>query len=149
VNDRRQFVRMLGSLAAAQLLPAPASAQSDVFSPLIAAFAGGAAVTHGRVKLDIPLLAENGNAAPLRISVDSPMSAADHVERIVVLSEKNPRPVVATFHLGPRSGRALVATRVRLNGTQRLMAVARMSDGTCWSGFADVVVTSTACWDES
>jgi sulfur-oxidizing protein SoxY len=149
MNDRRQFVCLLGSLAAAQLLPTLASAQSDVFAPLIAGFTGGAPVTHGRVTLDIPPLAENGNAVPLRIGVDSPMSAADHVDRIIVLSEKNPRPVVATFHLGPRVGRALIATRVRLNGTQRVMAIARLSDGTFWSGLADVVVTSTACWDES
>jgi sulfur-oxidizing protein SoxY len=99
--------------------------------------------------LEIPLLADNGNAVPLRISVDSAMSASDHVQRITVLSEKNPRPVIATFHLGPGAGRAQVATRVRLNGAQRLMAIAQLSDGTFWSGFADVVVTSTACWDES
>ena len=147
--DRRQFVCAIGSLAVAQLIPAHASAQTDTFAPLIAGLTGGAPVTHGRVTLEIPLLADNGNAVPLRISVDSAMSAADHVQRITVLSEKNPRPVIATFHLGPSAGRALVATRVRLNGAQRLMAIAQLSDGTFWSGFADVVVTSTACWDES
>ncbi len=147
--DRRQFVRALGALAAAQLLPAPAFAQSDTFAPLIAAFTGGAATQPGRVKLESPLLADNGNAVPLRISVDSAMIAADHVQRIVLLSEKNPRPVIATFHLGARAGRALITTRVRLNGAQRLMAIAQMSDGTFWSGHADVIVTSTACWDES
>jgi sulfur-oxidizing protein SoxY len=147
--DRRQFVCAIGSLAVAPLIPARASAQTDTFAPLIAGFAGGAPVSHGRVMLEIPLLADNGNAVPLRISVDSAMSAADHVQRITVLSEKNPRPVIATFHLGPGAGRAQVATRVRLNGAQRLMAIAQLSDGTFWSGFADVVVTSTACWDES
>jgi sulfur-oxidizing protein SoxY len=147
--NRRQFVCALSSVAAAQLIPTHASAQSDTFAPLIAAFTGGAPVRHGRVTLEIPLLADNGNAVPLRISVDSAMSAADHVQKITVLSEKNPRPVIATFHLGPYAGRALVATRVRLNGAQRVMAIAQLSDGTFWSGSADVVVTSTACWDES
>ena len=147
--DRRQFVCALGGLAAAQLIPLPAWAQTDAFAPLIAAFTGGAPVRQGRVTLETPLLADNGNAVPLKISVDSAMSAADHVQRITVLAEKNPRPVIATFHLGPRSGRALIATRVRLSGAQRLMAIAQLSDGTFWSGFADVVVTSTACWDES
>ena len=98
--------------------------------------------------VDTATLADNGNAVPLRIVVDSAMSAADHVQRIVVLSEKNPRPVIATFHLGPRAGRAVVTTRVRLNGAQRVMAVAQLSDGTFWAGAADVIVTSTACWDE-
>ena len=147
--NRRQFICALGSCAAAQLIAAPASAQSDPFAPLIAGFTGGAPVRHGRVTLETPLLADNGNAVALRISVDSAMSAADHVQRIILLSEKNPRPVIATFHLGPRAGRALIATRVRLNGAQRLMAIAQLSDGTFWSGSADVIVTSTACWDES
>ncbi len=116
---------------------------------MIAGFTRGAPVREGRVRLEIPPLADNGNAVPLRISVDSAMSAADYVQRITVLAEKNPRPVIATFYLGPRAGRALVATRIRLNGAQRLMAIAQLSDGTFWSASADVIVTSSACWDES
>jgi sulfur-oxidizing protein SoxY len=146
--DRRRFVCALGGLAAAPLIPAAALAQTDTFAPLIAAFTGGAPVRQGRVTVDTPTLADNGNAVPLRIVVDSAMSATDHVQRIVVLSEKNPRPVIATFHLGPRAGRAVVTTRVRLNGAQRLMAVAQLADGSFWAGSADVIVTSTACWDE-
>jgi sulfur-oxidizing protein SoxY len=146
--DRRRFVCALGGLAAAPLIPAAALAQTDPFAPLIGAFTGGAPVRQGRVTVDTPTLADNGNAVPLRIVVDSPMSATDYVQRIVVLSEKNPRPVIATFHLGPRAGRAAVTTRVRLNGAQRLMAVAQLADGTFWAGAADVIVTSTACWDE-
>jgi sulfur-oxidizing protein SoxY len=146
--DRRQFVCAMSGLAVAPLLPASASAQSDPFAPLIAAFTGGAPVRQGRVTVDTPSLADNGNAVPLRIVVDSAMSAADHVQRIILLSEKNPRPVIATFHLGPRAGRAVVTTRVRLNGAQRLMAIAELADGTFWAGSADVIVTSTACWDE-
>ena len=147
--DRRQFVCAISCLAAAPLLPGEANAQSDPFAPLIAEFTGGAPVRPGRVRLEIPPLADNGNAVPLRISVDSAMNATDHVQRITVLSEKNPRPVIATFHLGQRTGRAQVATRIRLNGAQRLMAIAQLSDGTFWSGSADVIVTSSACWDES
>ena len=146
--DRRQFVCAMSGLAVAPLIPASASAQSDPFAPLIAAFTGGAPVRQGRVTLDTPTLADNGNAVPLRIVVDSAMTAADHVQRITVLSEKNPRPVIATFHLGPHAGRAVVTTRVRLNGAQRLVAVAQFADGTFWAGAADVIVTSTACWDE-
>jgi sulfur-oxidizing protein SoxY len=147
--NRREFVCALSSIALAPLMPVPAWAQADPFAPLIAAFTGGAPVRQGRVKVDTPTLADNGNAVPLRIVVDSAMNAADHVQRIILLSEKNPRPVIATFHLGPHAGRAVVTTRVRLNGAQRLMAVAGLADGTFWAGSADVIVTSTACWDES
>ena len=85
----------------------------------------------------------------LKVSVASPMTAADHVRSVTVLSGRNPRPVVATFHLGPKAGRAEVFTRVRLNGSQRLLAVAQLSDGSFWSGSAEVVVTEAACLDES
>jgi sulfur-oxidizing protein SoxY len=140
---------MMG-LAAVPLLPRLARAQTaDVFAPLVAAFTGGAAVTPGRVRLEMPVFADNANVVPLRVSVDSPMTATDHVRRITLLSEKNPRPVMATFHFGPYSGRAVIATRVRLNGAQRIMAIAHLSDNTYWSGHADVIVTSSACWDES
>jgi sulfur-oxidizing protein SoxY len=77
------------------------------------------------------------------------MSAHDYVRTITVLSDRNPRPLVATYHLGPRAGRAQVATRVRLNGSQRLWALAELSDGSFWSGHADVVVTESACLDDS
>ena len=74
---------------------------------------------------DIPRLADNGHSVPLKISVESPMTAADHVRSITLLSEKNPRPVMATFRLSPNAGRAEVITRVRLNGSQRLLALAQ------------------------
>jgi sulfur-oxidizing protein SoxY len=99
--------------------------------------------------VDTPLLADNGHSVPLKISVASPMTTVDHVRSITVLSGRNPRPVVATFHLGPNAGRAEVSTRVRLNGSQRLLAVAQLSDGSFWSGNAEVVVTEAACLDES
>ena len=147
--DRREFVCAISGLAAAQFLPACAYAQEDVFAPLLASIAKGATVQPGRVMLETPLLADNGNSVPLEISVDSPMTAADHVARIVLLSEKNPRPVMATFYLGPRAGKARIVTRVRLAGAQRIMAVAQLSNGSFWSGHVDVIVTSTACWDAS
>ncbi len=147
--NRRQFVCAMGGIAVAPLIPASALAQADPFAPLIAKFTGGAPVREGRVTVDTPTLADNGNAVPLRIVVDSAMNAADHVQRIILLSEKNPRPIMATFHLGPHAGRAVVTTRVRLNGAQRLVAVAQLADGTFWTGSASVIVTSTACWDES
>ena len=109
----------------------------------------GAAIKPGRVKIELPQLAENGNSVPLKLSVESPMTAADHVKMIYVFSEKNPVSNMVRFHLGPRSGTARVQTSIRLAATQRITAVARMSDGSLWSGAADVVVTQAACLDET
>lgn len=115
--------------------------------PLIESVTGGAAVREGRVTLEIPRLADNGHAVPLRISVSSAMSESDHVRSIHILAERNPRPLVAAFHLNPYSGRAEVSTRVRLNGSQRVLVIAGLSDGSYWSGSAEVEVTETACLD--
>jgi sulfur-oxidizing protein SoxY len=103
----------------------------------------------GRVTLDLPQLAENGNSVPLKIAVQSPMSAADHVKTIYVFSEKNPVSNVVRFHLGPRSGVARIQTSIRLAATQRITVVARMGDGSLWSGGADVIVTQAACLDDT
>ena len=101
----------------------------------------------GRVKLDLPGLADNGNSVSLKVSVDSSMTAASYVKSIHIYAARNPRPNVANFYLGPRAGRAQVSTRVRLGGSQRVLAVAALSDGSFWSATADVVVTLSACYD--
>ena len=108
-------------------------------------FVGEASMRRGRVKLAVPPLVENGNSIGVNVTVESPMTAGDHVRRIAVFNEKNPQPNVAVFHLGPRSGRSTVQTRIRLASSQKLMAVAEMSDGTFWSDSADVYVTLAAC----
>ena len=97
--------------------------------------------------METPRLADNGHSVPFKVSVESPMTAADHVRSVTLLSERNPRPVMANFHMGPHAGRAIVATRVRLNGSQRVLAVAQLSDGSFWSGSAEVEVTESACLD--
>ena len=109
---------------------------------------GGAAVRSGRVKLDVPPLIDNGNAVPLSVAVESPMTEADHVRAIHVFTERNPLPGVLSVHLGPRAGRARVATRVRLSDTQNVIAIAEMSDGSFWSDTVHVVVTLSACLEE-
>jgi len=147
---RRRFVALLAGLAAVPLLPFRAArAQADPFTALLKQVTGGATVRPGRVIVDTPRLADNGHSVPLTVSVESPMTAADHVRSITLLSERNPRPVMATFYLGPKSGRAQVTTRVRLNGSQRVRAVAQLSDGSWWSGDAEVEVTESACLDAS
>jgi sulfur-oxidizing protein SoxY len=100
------------------------------------------------VKLQLPPLIDNGNSVPLSVTVESPMTEPDHVRAIHVLTEKNPLPDVVGVHLGPRAGRATLATRVRLADTQTVTAIAQMSDGSFWSGSAEVVVTLSACLEE-
>ena len=114
----------------------------------IRALVGAAAVQPGRVKLDVPPLVENGHLVPLSVSVDSPMSEADHVTAIHIFTERNPLPEMVTFHLGPRAGRAFASTRVRMADTQNVIAIARMNDGTFWSDSAHLIVTLAACLEE-
>jgi sulfur-oxidizing protein SoxY len=109
---------------------------------------GEAEVKAGKVTLDLPPLVENGNTVPLMVMVESPMTAADHVKAIHVFNEKNPQPNVISVKLGPRAGKAVISTRIRLAGTQRLTAIAEMSDGTYWSDTQEVIVTLAACLEE-
>ena len=107
----------------------------------------GAEMRRGRVRLELPSAAENGHSVPMTVSVDSPMSEADHVRRIDLVSQKNPVPLMASFILGPHTGRAEIESRVRLNGTQRVTAVAQLSDGSFWFDTADIAVNESACLD--
>jgi sulfur-oxidizing protein SoxY len=129
----------------ALLLVRPLAAAPDDLQAAVSAFAGGAPVRSGRVKLDIAPLVENGNTVPVAVGVDSPMSASDHVTAIALFNERNPQRDVVVFRLTPRAGRAQVSTRIRLATTQQLVAVARMSDGSFWSAGAEVVVTLAGC----
>jgi sulfur-oxidizing protein SoxY len=109
---------------------------------------GEAVIRKGKVTLDLPPLVENGNTVPMTVTVDSPMTPQNHVKAIYVFNEKNPQANVISVTLGPRAGKAAISTRIRLAGTQKLMAIAEFSDGTYWSDTADVVVTLAACLEE-
>ena len=119
----------------------------EVLQPLVDKITGGAQLREGRITLDIPRLSDNGHSVPLKITVDSAMTEQDYVKTLHVLSERNPRPIIGTFHLHAESGRAEISTRVRLNGEQRLLVIAAMSDGSFWGASAAVIVTETACLD--
>jgi sulfur-oxidizing protein SoxY len=145
---RRGFLVGAATLGLA-LTVAPADATPQSMRAAIRKVTGEAPVRKGRLKLDLPPLIENGNAVPLTIVGDSPMTAADHIKAIHVFTEKNPQPNVVSIYLGPRAGRAQIATRIRLADSQRVVAIAQMSDGSFWSEEADVVVTLAACLEES
>lgn len=142
----RRLLLQAGAGAVAHVLVRPASAQdAAAMAAAVTQFAGGQAVRKGRVKLEIAPLVDNGNVVPLRVTADSPMSAADHVAEIAVFNEKNPQKDVGRFTLGPHAGKADVSTRIRLATSQKLTALARMNDGSVWSDTVDVVVVLAAC----
>jgi sulfur-oxidizing protein SoxY len=134
-----------GALGAVALLVRPASATPEKMQAAIKSVIGEAPVKKGRVTLDIPPLVENGNTVAMSVSVESPMTAADHVKVIHVFNEKNPQPNVIDAYFGPRAARAAFSTRIRLADTQTLVAIAEMSDGSFWSDQVDVIVTLAAC----
>lgn len=142
---QRRDVLALGAGLAGAVMVRPAAAQTDELAAAVAAFAGGATVRTGRVRLEVAKLVDNGNVVPVSVSVDSPMTAGEHVTAIAIFNEKNPQREVAKFKLGPRSGKAAVSTRIRLATSQQLVAVAALSDGTFWSDSADVIVVLAAC----
>jgi sulfur-oxidizing protein SoxY len=150
---RRAFLAAMaaGALpAAAQQPPALQRFQpAQDIQPLLRKLTGGATPERGGVEIELPQIAENGNSVPMRIRVASPMSPGDYVKAIYIFAERNPRPLVATFHLNAQSGRAEVTTRVRLAGTQKVRALAELSGDRFVIGAMDVLVTAAACLDES
>ena len=106
---------------------------------------GDTGIRRGKVKLDIAIIAEDGAIVPTTITVDSPMTEADHVTAIHLFAEKNPLPRVLDVQLGPHNGRAQVSTRIRLAEAQRVLAIARMNDGSLWSDEMQVEVSLAAC----
>jgi sulfur-oxidizing protein SoxY len=151
-STRRRFLGLAGSAAALGAVPVvslrPADATPAMLAAAIRNVVGSTVVRTGKVKLDIPPLVENGNTVPMTVSVTSPMTPEDHVKSIHVFNEKNPQPNIGNFYLGPRAGRAQVSTRIRLADSQKIVAIAHLSDGSFWSATADVVVTLAACTEE-
>jgi sulfur-oxidizing protein SoxY len=152
-QSRRRLLAAAGGVTAVALAP---GVHAQMFrTPLnsmpqaIRKLTGGKALQSGKVKLNLPPLVENGHLVPLSVSVDSPMTAAEHVKAIHIFTERNPLPEMATFRLGPRAGRASVATRVRLADTQNVVAIAELSDGSFWSDSAHLIVTLAACLEET
>ncbi|KJC46781.1 sulfur oxidation protein SoxY [Bradyrhizobium sp. LTSP885] len=152
-TTRRTFLGLAGGAAASGLVPIvtvrTADATPAMLSSAIRNIVGEANVRTGKVKLDIPPLVENGNTVPMTVSVDSPMTADNYVKSIHVFNEKNPQPNIGNFYLRPGAGRAQVSTRIRLADSQKVTAIARLSDDTFWSVTADVVVTLAACTEEA
>jgi sulfur-oxidizing protein SoxY len=151
-SSRRQFLGLAGGAAVMGAVPLvtlrPSEATPATLANAIRNVVGAAVVQTGRVKIDVPPLVENGNTVPMTVSVANPMTSDDYVKSIHVFNEKNPQPNIGNFYLGPRAGRAQISTRIRLADSQKIVAIAQLSDGSFWSVSADVVVTLAACTEE-
>lgn len=148
MNLRRRLLWALGlgwGWGATSALFAQHVPQEQLLQPYV----GVNAVQNGRVKLEIARLADNGFNVPLKVSVASPMTAQDHVRRLLLLSNRNPRPLMAEFEFGPSSDQVLISTRVRLGGSQTVYALAQTSEGLWWLDTAEVEVTESACLDQT
>lgn len=148
-HHRRHWLKQVQGLSllalATCLTPLKAFAKKEDADEAIKKIIGGAPIKDGKVTLTIPPLVENGNLVVLKVSVDSPMTANDYVKTIHVIAEANPSPNIFTVYLTPRSGTANVTTRVRLADSQRVWAIAQMSNGSFWRGSAETLVTLSAC----
>lgn len=145
----RRNVIAAGAGLLALSLAAPARATPQEMEKAILAFTGGVTPKEGRVTVDIPVLLESGASVPTKVSVDSAMRGDDFVSAIAVFNERNPQPNVAIFHFSERSGKALAQTRIRLGDSQKIVAVAKMRDGSYFMGFIGVIVTLPACAEDA
>jgi sulfur-oxidizing protein SoxY len=146
--DRRHFLVMATSAAGLALVPVAgrvARATPPEVAAKIKELIGETPLQKGKVKLDLPIMVENGNAVGMTVSVEAPLSGPQRVESVHVFAEGNPRPNVANFYFGPRAGKPQVATRIRLADSQIVIAVAKLADGSCWSDSVELMVTLAAC----
>ena len=144
IDRRRVLGGSAGALAVAALGVTPARAANNA-PELIKAFTGGKPAIDGKVKLDLPEIAENGNTVPMTVTVESPMTEQSYVTEVLVVADGNPNAGVATFHFSPASGVAEANTRIRLATTQNITAVAKMSDGSFFTATRPVKVTIGGC----
>ena len=111
----------------------------------VAKFTGGKQATKGKITIELPEIAENGNTVPLTVTVDAPMTAENYISDVLVVSEGNPNPGVITFHFTPLSGKAEAQTRIRLAATQNIVVVAKTSGGEFFTAQKQVKVTIGGC----
>lgn len=144
--DRREFLAAGSALiATTALFGGTARAALPEVEAAIEEIIGDRTAEEGRIRLDLPEIAENGNTVPLTVEVESPMTEDDHVTAVHIFAEGNPLPNVASMQFTPRSGEAIASTRIRLAKTQRIHALAEMSDGSVFTATREVKVTIGGC----
>ncbi len=145
-NRRQALALGAGSMTVAVFgaSNSPALAKNDA-EEAIKKFTGGKTPVQGKIKLDLPEIAENGNTVPMTVTVESPMTEQSHVTDVLIVADENPRSGVATFHFSAASGVAEANTRIRLAATQDVIAVAKMNDGSVFMASKQVKVTIGGC----
>ena len=143
--SRRHALAMLGAAGAAVLAGVPAYADGAAVAAKIKGLTGGKSVGEGTIELDLPEIAENGNAVKVAFSVDSPMTADNYVKAVHVMADGNPTPDVASFNFTPAMGACSASTRMRLAKTQNIIVLAEMNDGSFKQAQATVKVTIGGC----
>ena len=144
--NRRQAFLLGGGFVALTVLPMAANAEpSNDAAELIKKFTGGKEAAKGKITLDLPEIAENGNTVPLALTVESPMTAENYVKEVLFVADGNPNAGVATLMFTPMSGKAEASIRIRLAQTQNVIAVAKMSDGSLFTERKTVNVTIGGC----
>ena len=146
--QRRKALRAAVQLAVASVFSGRigrVSAGAEETQAAIDVFTDGVVPARGTVTLTLPEIAENGNTVSMSVSVESPMTEDSYVESVAVVAEDNPNPEVVTFHFSPSSGVARASTRMRLAKTQKVIAVARMNDGSVYTDSRIVKVTIGGC----
>src|SRR6187200_3709374 len=143
-NRRQTLALGAGAMSMAVLGPLPGLAKNDS-EEAIKKFTGGKTPVQGKIKLDLPEIAENGNTVPMTVTVESPMTEQSHVTDVLIVANENPRSGVVTFHFSPASGVAEANTRIRLAATQDVIAVAKMNDGSFFMASKQVKVTIGGC----
>jgi len=145
-HGRRTLLKSFGALAMIPWLPARA-AQDVPDIPALNTLVAGRSVRWERLKLTLPRLADNGFAVPIKLAMEGPFAPGPTVRAIHLFSETNPVPDMAVFEFPMAVERVEIDSRIRLAGTQHIVAVAAMSDGTLFGAAAEVVVTLAGCMD--
>ncbi|HEY1472783.1 MAG TPA: thiosulfate oxidation carrier protein SoxY [Pseudolabrys sp.] len=143
--SRRATLGLVAGGAALSVFGGSVHAGTKEAADQIAKFTGGKAAEQGKVSIEMPEIAENGNTVPLSVAVDAPMTADNYVSEVMVVAEGNPNPGVATFHFSAMSGKAKTSTRIRLAATQNIVVVAKTSKGEYFTGQKLVKVTIGGC----
>jgi sulfur-oxidizing protein SoxY len=145
---KRRAILALGLAGISARAWGQANAHVSTTDPLVYALTKGKTVNAGRVKLELPKIADTGHSVPMTVRVESPMTPGDHVRAVHLIAEKNPMRDMASFQLGPYLARAEVGSNIRLNGSQRVVAIAELSDGSFWSDAATIEVREAACTED-
>ena len=143
--SRRHAIAMLGAAGTFAFISSTALADAAAVAEKIKKLTGGKSVGEGSITLDLPEIAENGNAVKVAFSIDSPMTADNYVKTVHVMADGNPTPDVASFSYSPAMGACSASTRMRLAKTQNIVVLAEMNDGSFKQAQQTVKVTIGGC----